>query len=57
MSNEDLTEVVNEWKTKRFRDNQLTLTEAALSLATDSPSIEVKFSKKNGRWMVSDPKC
>ncbi|KAJ7603538.1 hypothetical protein DFH06DRAFT_1151810 [Mycena polygramma] len=47
-------DIVAPWKSKRFRDYELSWEQAAESLNSDSPLIEVKSNKTGGRWTVYD---
>lgn len=43
---------LEKWKTKRFRENEISLTRAVHSLSTDRPLIQARPGRLNSRWIV-----
>jgi len=51
----EIVDTLNQWNLKRLRENEVTLTEAVDSLATDDPLVEVRLMDQSGRWAVRLP--
>ena len=52
MNNDEINDTLVQWHLKRFREDEVALKEAAESLVTDEPLVELRPIEHSSRWAV-----